>query len=366
VKQGQSILRDERAQAMTEFVIIIPFIMLVFYIAFEIVAIWHSAMLTRYAAFAAARTAATLDTWVGSTKGQQLAKVSAALALMPVSKPVEGELDFYKARCGASNIKSFLQSCGYTDKFLTQLPSVYNGVVGADQTDNKLEWLFTAWNRLYYDPKAPKEQSYGRNGLFGKHIQYELPLGGTFGTKAAPKLDKIHRAEDKTHGPIMSKMIDKYHEKNDLIEISLELSYNYPLAIPGFQVLWESVAGGTMSTNFGQISSSIMYFFVNEKAKCAVGYEDFYRKFNFDSAQGSKTAFKTKLPDETRIAAMGLELQALVAQLKQLEAAKLQCLTEHPSNAGQALCEAEFDPQIFKIDQQLDGLENQFTNLTRP
>jgi hypothetical protein len=56
----------------------------------------------------------------------------------------------------------------------------------------------------------------------------------------------------------------------------------------------------------------------------------------------------------------------LFAKLKDLESAKQQCISSRPSQAGQALCEAEYDPQIFKIEQQMEDLENQFTNLTRP
>ncbi len=348
MKKSAAIVRDEKAQAMTEFAIVIPVILFVVFMTFQLIMIWQSNMMTRFAAFSAARAAAVWDAHIGTAGAQQKAKCAAALALMPVSKPVNGELDFYAQRTGASGsagIKSFLQnSAGFQLNLLNQLPAIYDGVIGGSQGDDKLAWLFVAWNRLYYDPSGPFQQAYGKQSVFASKL-------GT--SKIAHKVA----------GELPDKIQEKMAGASELTEINLELKYSYPLMVPGFASLWDSLSSDKLNSEYAQISPSLMYYFYTELGKCSVGYETFYRNFESEGKTGNPYADQMKSVDPQRIAATEASIMALQTQLTQLQQAEQQCFADHPGTAGQAACQAQYDPQIKQVQKQLDALAQQMQDL---
>jgi len=92
------ILRDERAQAMTEYVIMIPIIILVFSAALQTMFVAQAAQLANYAAFTAARSYATKysqfkrnDASTAHDEAMDKAQIAATLVMAPVSHAVMGE-----------------------------------------------------------------------------------------------------------------------------------------------------------------------------------------------------------------------------------------------------------------------------------
>ncbi len=96
------ILRDERAQAMTEYVIIIPIVIFVFAAALQTMFVAQAAQLANYAAFSAARSYATKysqfkqkdaahDPNTAHQEAMDKAQIAATLVMAPVSHAVTGE-----------------------------------------------------------------------------------------------------------------------------------------------------------------------------------------------------------------------------------------------------------------------------------
>jgi len=86
-----NVVRDEGGQAMTEFVIVIPIVLLFFFAMLQYFADVQAAQLGNYAAFCAARVYA-VQASVDSSGAQAKAQKAAAMALAPIARPVPGEI----------------------------------------------------------------------------------------------------------------------------------------------------------------------------------------------------------------------------------------------------------------------------------
>lgn len=387
-------MRDESAQAMTEFVIVMPVVLLVFFTIFQLIMIWNAYLLTGYAAFAATRAAATYDAHIGTSQAQQLAKNAAALALMPISRPVEGELAFYTSRTGAGNIRSFLQNqCGFKKHLLDKLPPVYNRVSGEANSgttnDEKLEWLFTAWNRLHYNPQARFRQSFGKQAIFEHKIpdksdEISDKLGDLAGTAVGDAIeDKIGSGpigdiKDNigSHfggligGKVKDKVSDKVSEKmsapSELTEINVEISYDYPLFIPGFAALWDALSGPKVGDLFTQKSPSILHYFYTMKSRCAVGYETFFRDFENTGEQGNPDADLLKSLDMERITEVQQEIIAATTLLATLKGQLAQCPSQFKSLGYDTAigCQVGISTKIAQTEALLQSLADEMEDLT--
>ncbi len=86
---------DESGQAMTEFAIIMPILLLFFLGMIQYFQVFRAAQLANYAAYCAARAYAVHASVDGESEAEQVALDAAALALAPVGRLVPGEvLDF--------------------------------------------------------------------------------------------------------------------------------------------------------------------------------------------------------------------------------------------------------------------------------
>ena len=100
LKRMRRIGQDDRAQAMAEFVIIIPVVLFLFFSMLQAMVVARTALLTNYAAFAAARSYATSFSLFFGESGDanqahddatDQAKDAALLVMAPVSHAQSGE-----------------------------------------------------------------------------------------------------------------------------------------------------------------------------------------------------------------------------------------------------------------------------------
>lgn len=91
-------LADEKGQALVEFAIVIPIILLAFCTLIQFCLIARTTHLGHYAAFMAARTYAVRSSW--DKHAREAAKKAAALAYAPLSKPTRVEADLLEGSVG--------------------------------------------------------------------------------------------------------------------------------------------------------------------------------------------------------------------------------------------------------------------------
>ncbi len=86
-----NVVKDDGGQAMTEFVIVIPIILMFFFAMLQYFADVQASQLGNYAAYVAARVYA-VDNSVDASGSQGEAEKAAAMALAPIARPVPGEI----------------------------------------------------------------------------------------------------------------------------------------------------------------------------------------------------------------------------------------------------------------------------------
>ncbi|HSY43395.1 MAG TPA: TadE/TadG family type IV pilus assembly protein [Candidatus Acidoferrum sp.] len=84
------VLPDEGGQALTEFVIVIPIVLLFFFAMLQYFSIVQATQMGNYAAFVAARVYAVSESC--DTNAQTEAQTAAAIVLAPIARPVPGEI----------------------------------------------------------------------------------------------------------------------------------------------------------------------------------------------------------------------------------------------------------------------------------
>lgn len=107
---SEGIIKDDKGVALTEFVIVIPIVLLLFFAVLQYFDVVRASQLGNYAAYVAARSYAVHAAVDGDVAAQAMAKKAACLALAPIARTVPGELgtplQFDPAALGLS----FLQS----------------------------------------------------------------------------------------------------------------------------------------------------------------------------------------------------------------------------------------------------------------
>ena len=86
-----NVFRDDGGQAMTEFVIVIPIILLLFFAMLQYFAVVQASQLANYAAFESARVYAVRYS-VDPNDAQSKAKMAACMVMGPVASPMPGEI----------------------------------------------------------------------------------------------------------------------------------------------------------------------------------------------------------------------------------------------------------------------------------
>lgn len=90
--QSDGILKDDKGVALTEFVIVIPIVLLLFFSVLQYFDVVRASQLGNYAAYVAARSYAVHAAVDGDAAAQVMAKKAACLALAPIARAVPGEL----------------------------------------------------------------------------------------------------------------------------------------------------------------------------------------------------------------------------------------------------------------------------------
>jgi len=90
--QGSGIAKDDGAQALTEFAIVIPIVLLFFFAMLQYFSIVQASQLGNYAAYVAARSYAVHAALDGVDQAKQTATTAAALALAPIARLLPGEV----------------------------------------------------------------------------------------------------------------------------------------------------------------------------------------------------------------------------------------------------------------------------------
>jgi hypothetical protein len=85
-------LADDAAAALTEFAIVIPLVLIVFFAMLQYVMVFRASQLGNYAAYAAARSYAVHAAVAGEDAARETALDAAAMALSPIAPLVPGEL----------------------------------------------------------------------------------------------------------------------------------------------------------------------------------------------------------------------------------------------------------------------------------
>jgi len=115
IKHALGIVRNDAAQALTEFAIVIPVVLMFYFAMLQWVQIVQTAQLVNYAAYAAARSYAVqwaIDTSSDKSTAVSHATDAAALALAPVARLVPGEVLSAPALVSLSAFPDFV-SLGY-------------------------------------------------------------------------------------------------------------------------------------------------------------------------------------------------------------------------------------------------------------
>src|SRR5665647_1115013 len=100
-------LSDDGGQAMTEFVIVIPIILMLFFAMLQYFADVEAAQLGNYAAFMSARVYAVNNS-VDSSGSQDKAQKAAAWALAPIAGPAPGEANLGGIVPGVGTLANFM------------------------------------------------------------------------------------------------------------------------------------------------------------------------------------------------------------------------------------------------------------------
>ncbi|HEY1789986.1 MAG TPA: TadE family protein [Verrucomicrobiae bacterium] len=118
-----NVIPDEGGQALTEFVIVIPIILLFFFAMVQYFSIVQATQLGNYAAFEAARVYSVRES-VDDTDAVSKATIAAAIAMSPVARPAAGEI-------GGSYLSSLQNLGNDVTTFLNSIiPGAGNIVVG--------------------------------------------------------------------------------------------------------------------------------------------------------------------------------------------------------------------------------------------
>jgi hypothetical protein len=114
-----NVIPDEGGQALTEFVIVIPIVLLFFFSMVQYFSIVQATQLGNYAAFEAARVYSVRG--AVDTNAVSEATIAASLAMSPVARPVPGEI-------GGSSLSTISSA-------ISDITSILSTIIGSQATD---------------------------------------------------------------------------------------------------------------------------------------------------------------------------------------------------------------------------------------
>lgn len=189
-----NVIPDEGGQALTEFVIVIPVMLLFFFSMLQYFAIVQSTQLGNYAAFVAARVYAVSESC--DTNAASEAETAACIALAPVSRPVPNEL---------------------------------GGNTGIGSDINQVEtWIGTV------------------GGTFGQDL-YDFASGYV--------MNQYVRFNGDVLGGGVSCVMTNYNSGPQQVDVTI--NYPQPIFLPGLQSLWTFLGGSNMYASLSSQSAGL-------------------------------------------------------------------------------------------------------------
>lgn len=329
MSRARKVVMDEKAQAIVEFVLIIPVVLFMFFSLMQAVLIVNASQMAQYAAGCAARVL-VVQLPHRPADAARLAKNAAALALLPVSPPVRNELLYYAGKHNAYGLvsvqaKSFLKNkLGFSKKFLESLQLTYPlgtgsmNIIGMLGGGDEMTRMFTAWNRLEYDKSNPLKMKYTL-----RQVDASTP---------------------------------------QLTEVYVDLTYDYPLYLPGFSELWSFLSGPALKTIYPEKSLLIPFSFMKIRAKCAMGYEPFEGGISASSSS-TDNPYGDQLgsADINRVDELNQEAQKLQPEIEELERKRGECGGNYESegfDSAQA-CKDHYNGQLQDKWERLEEINNE-------
>lgn len=200
--RGFRVLKDEAGQALTEFAIVIPIVLLMFFTMLQSYFIVQSSQLGNYAAYAAARVYAVRAAVDGEEEAQRKARKAAIMALAPVARLMPGEISLFGF--DISRAQSFLSSL-------------------SDSVTGKI---------------------FGESASNGSR----MVLNYTYGYIVA---DNLRLNEDILGGDI------SITTSGSPKQVNVEINYPQPLFVPGLAFLWNSTPGQKFLTGVSPLSEGL-------------------------------------------------------------------------------------------------------------
>ena len=111
--------RDTEAQALTEFALVIPVVLMMFLTIIQYMMVVHALQLGNFAAYAASRAYAV--NIVGGSDADNKAMMAAAMAYSPISYPFSGESRFHSSLNLEQFMRSRLTGMGVPSEYATRI-----------------------------------------------------------------------------------------------------------------------------------------------------------------------------------------------------------------------------------------------------
>lgn len=236
---------DDRAQALLETVLVAPLILFAFFAIIQLVLVGFTYQAVKKAAFMSARSLAVHHA-VGEEDAVRNAKAAASIALAPASQPARGEVALMVVQSVFNNI---------------------NTIVAQAETD----FGFAPNLFDFFDPAT----------------RLQTPPGGpmSYGVRLVTAYHRLGFYEPDQSAEGFRWQIRAFND--EIREVLVDITYRYPLYVPGFTELWNYLRGPRMEDVFDRSAEEGavgMPASIRLPARVAVGYEAWSGVIRLESA----------------------------------------------------------------------------------
>lgn len=232
-RHSGSVWRDERAQTITEFAVIIPLVLFMFLAMIQYVMAAQTAQAGNYAAYAASR--AYCVNVQGGSQAARKAQIAAAMAYAPLSTPFNGEWTARSVGNPLGAARALLTSVsGVTQPYADRILAMQDSKVSLGAA------------RVIYgapEPAMDLTMAWGRLGFL---------CGGL----------EVHQPPPKTED----------NKTTRLFQNTIVLTYRLPLWIAGFREMWNYMRWGRLEDEYAEEVGG--YPTMPVRSACAMGIEE--------------------------------------------------------------------------------------------
>ena len=388
------IFKSEKGQALTEFAVAFPLVMLVFLIGMQLLFAANCVNVGHYAAFAAARSyAVTAGAGPGGEDNAGLkAELAAAMVYMPVSIPAKGEVD----DAIASLIKKLI-----TDLFAEMFGSAKDSEGIGDVFDNFIEDpgsllsdLLTGGLEAVMDTVKEALVNELKDFIVDAAVDlFSDMFGGTFddlvGANGSNPGFKLATAYFRLGFLADDLEIDEFYPQAEdgkdarVDQFTVNLHYRLPMAMPGFKAFWNMIRGYDIDEAFDKDNDDPLkedyesglnnaVFIIH--TKCTMGYERWSGVYAGASKKDKKKSTLTKEDTEKKkkcFKEKEAELEKKSKRIKQIDEVELpqakrdlaKCKQDQ-QNAPNLSC-ALLQAKVSGLESELNGLKKDVDNIVK-